>query len=42
VVTHTLADLVEINRQVMAAFDEREQRPWGIEATLVELTKTGG
>jgi NTP pyrophosphatase (non-canonical NTP hydrolase) len=42
VVTRTLADLVEINRQVVAAFDEREQRPWGIEATLIELAKQVG
>ena len=39
---HSLADLIDINRQVVAAFDQREQRSWGVEAVLIELTKQLG
>jgi NTP pyrophosphatase (non-canonical NTP hydrolase) len=38
----TLADLIDINRQVVAAFDQREQRPWGVETTMIELSKQVG
>jgi RimJ/RimL family protein N-acetyltransferase len=34
--------LVELSRRVVAAFDAVERRPWGIEATMVELTKQLG
>jgi NTP pyrophosphatase (non-canonical NTP hydrolase) len=35
-------DLAEINRTVAAAFDDREQRPWGAEALVIELSKQVG
>jgi len=38
----TLRDLAEINRMVAAAFDDREQRPWGAEALVIELSKQVG
>ena len=38
----TLGFLLEINRHVVAAFDRREQRPWGVEVTLIELSKQVG
>jgi NTP pyrophosphatase (non-canonical NTP hydrolase) len=38
----TLTDLAEINRTIAAAFDDREQRPWGAEALLIELSKQVG
>jgi NTP pyrophosphatase (non-canonical NTP hydrolase) len=42
VVARTLVQLIEINRQVAAAFDQREQRAWGVEAILIELSKQVG
>jgi NTP pyrophosphatase (non-canonical NTP hydrolase) len=38
----TFADLIEINRIVATAFDERERRPWGVEALVIELSKQVG
>jgi NTP pyrophosphatase (non-canonical NTP hydrolase) len=38
----TLADLIEMNRTIAAAFDERERRPWGVEALVIELSKQVG
>lgn len=38
----SLADLSKINRTIAAAFDEREQRPWGVEVLLIELSKQVG
>lgn len=35
-------DLIEITRKVISAFDAVEQRPWTIEATMIELTKQVG
>jgi len=34
--------LVEMNRHVVAAFERRERRPWGIETEIMELTKQFG
>jgi NTP pyrophosphatase (non-canonical NTP hydrolase) len=39
---YTLADLIEINRTVATAFDERERRPWGVETLVMELSKQVG
>ncbi len=38
----TLRDLAEINRTIAAAFDDREQRRWGAEALVIELSKQVG
>ena len=38
----TLADLIEINRTVATAFDERERRSWGVETLVMELAKQVG
>jgi hypothetical protein len=35
-------ELVDLTRCVTAGFDERERRPWGIEATVIELVKQVG
>ena len=34
--------MVALTRRVIAGFDEREQRPWGVEASLIELMKQVG
>jgi NTP pyrophosphatase (non-canonical NTP hydrolase) len=39
---HTFAELIQISREVIRAFDAAEQRPWSIEATMVELMKQVG
>jgi NTP pyrophosphatase (non-canonical NTP hydrolase) len=39
---HTFHDLVEMTRQVIAAFERVERRPWTIETTMIELTKQVG
>jgi hypothetical protein len=36
------ADLVSMNRHVVAAFQERERRAWGVEVSMVELPKQVG
>jgi hypothetical protein len=38
----TFDELVGLTRRVIAGFDEREQRPWGVEASLIELSKQVG
>ncbi len=35
-------ELVALTRRVIAGFDEREQRSWGVEASLIELVKQVG
>jgi NTP pyrophosphatase (non-canonical NTP hydrolase) len=40
--TYTFQELIEITRRVVAAFDAVEQRPWTIEATMIELMKQVG
>ena len=35
-------ELVALSRRVMAGFDEREQRQWGVEPSLIELVKQVG
>jgi NTP pyrophosphatase (non-canonical NTP hydrolase) len=35
-------ELVALTRRVIAGFDEREQRRWGVEASLIELVKQVG
>ncbi len=35
-------ELVALTRRVIAGFDERERRPWGVEASLIELIKQVG
>lgn len=35
-------ELVALTRRVIAGFDEREQRPWGVEASVIELVKQVG
>ena len=39
---YTFQDLIEITRRVIRAFEAAEQRPWPIEATLIELMKQTG
>ena len=39
---YSFADLIEITRTVMRAFDAAEQRPWPIEASMIELMKQTG
>jgi NTP pyrophosphatase (non-canonical NTP hydrolase) len=39
---YTFRDLIAITHQVVRAFDAVEQRPWPIEATLIELMKQTG
>jgi NTP pyrophosphatase (non-canonical NTP hydrolase) len=41
-VTYTFDELAAINRQVAAAFDARERRPWSLEIVMVELAKQVG
>jgi NTP pyrophosphatase (non-canonical NTP hydrolase) len=38
----TFAELVAINRAVVAAFDQAERRQWSIEVTALELAKQVG
>lgn len=38
----TFSELIEITRRVIAAFDAAAQRPWTIEATMIELMKQVG
>jgi hypothetical protein len=39
---YTFADLLAITRRVIRAFDAAEQRPWTLEATMIELMKQTG
>ncbi len=39
---YTFQDLLDMTRKVIAAFDRIEQRPWTIEATMIELMKQVG
>jgi hypothetical protein len=39
---YTLADQIVIKETVATAFDERERRPWGAEALVMELSKQVG
>ncbi len=41
-IQYTFQDLVAITRRVMRDFDAVEQRPWTIEATMIELMKQVG
>lgn len=40
--SYTLAELIDITREVIRAFDAAEQRPWSIETTMIELMKQVG
>jgi hypothetical protein len=35
-------ELVALTRRVIAGFDERDRRPWSVEASLIELIKQVG
>jgi hypothetical protein len=39
---YTFADLMAITRTVIREFDAVEQRPWTLEATMIELMKQTG
>jgi len=39
---YTFQELIEITRKVIKEFDKAEQRPWGIEAIIIELVKQIG
>jgi len=39
---YTFQDLLVITRQVIQAFSKVEQRPWTVEATMIELMKQVG
>jgi NTP pyrophosphatase (non-canonical NTP hydrolase) len=39
---YTFGDLVNITQRVIREFDAVEQRPWSIEATMIELMKQVG
>jgi NTP pyrophosphatase (non-canonical NTP hydrolase) len=39
---YTFADLIAITMTVIRAFDAAEQRPWPIEASMIELMKQTG
>jgi NTP pyrophosphatase (non-canonical NTP hydrolase) len=39
---HTFQELLEMTRTVIRAFDAAEQRPWPIEAAMIELMKQVG
>ncbi|MFT3855001.1 MAG: hypothetical protein QM733_20040 [Ilumatobacteraceae bacterium] len=38
----TLTQLIDINRAVAAAFDERERKAWTVETLMIELSKQVG
>lgn len=40
--SHTFQELTKITKRVIREFDKREQRPWGIEGNMMELTKQVG
>jgi NTP pyrophosphatase (non-canonical NTP hydrolase) len=40
--TYTFQELAQINRQVAAAFDDHERRPWTLEIVMMELAKQVG
>lgn len=39
---YSFKELIEITRRVIEEFDKVEQRPWGIEASTIELMKQVG
>ncbi|MDP3964706.1 MAG: hypothetical protein Q8Q20_03570 [bacterium] len=39
---HSFQEIVEMNRQVIKAFEKVEQKPWGIEGSMIELAKQVG
>jgi len=39
---YTFQELIEITKKVIQEFDKVEQRPWGVEATMIELMKQVG
>lgn len=39
---YSFQDLITMTRKVMTAFDRVEQRPWTVEASMIELTKQVG
>ena len=39
---YTFPELIAMTRQVIAAFEQVEQRPWTVEVTLIELMKQVG
>ncbi len=38
----TFQEMVELNRKVIKKFEEVEQKPWGIEGSMIELAKQVG
>lgn len=38
----TFQEMVELNRKVIKRFEEVEQKPWGIEGSMIELAKQVG
>jgi NTP pyrophosphatase (non-canonical NTP hydrolase) len=40
--SYSFDDLIEITRRVVHEFDAAEQRPWSVEATMIELMKQVG
>lgn len=38
----TFQQMIAITREVIAAFDRAEQRPWTVEVSMIELTKQVG
>lgn len=40
--SYTFQELIAMTRQVIAAFEQVEQRPWSIEVTMIELMKQVG
>lgn len=39
---HTFKEMIEITMSVIREFEKVEQRPWGIEASMIELMKQVG
>ena len=39
---YTFQELIEITKIIIEKFEKVEQRPWGIEGTMIELTKQTG
>jgi NTP pyrophosphatase (non-canonical NTP hydrolase) len=40
--TKSFQEIVEINKSIIAEFEKQETRPWGVEGSLIELTKQVG
>lgn len=40
--SRTFQEMLALTRQVIAGFDQRNRRPWTVEAAVIELTKQVG